>query len=336
MSGAADRRHNPPMHLTLLLAPALAALAIAGATPSLAFDLQGHRGARGLAPENTLPAFERALETGVTTLELDVGVTADGVVVVAHDPSLNPAITRDAAGQWLPGKGPLVRALTVAQLQAFDVGRIRPDSPYAKTFPTQEGRDGVRVPTLAEVFERVRQLRADHVRFNIETKLNPMRPDDTVTPEAMTRALLQVVADAGMERRVSIQSFDWRSLRLVRQLAPSIPTVHLTIQTAGSDNVRDGAWTAGLRIGDDGNVPRLVQAAGGRIWSPNKGALTEALVREAQALGLKVLPWTVNDPAEMERLVGWGVDGLITDYPDRLRAVLAARGMPLPPPVPIR
>lgn len=320
-----------------LLAPLMAALAIAGAAPCLAFDLQGHRGARGLAPENTMPAFERALEIGVTTLELDVGVTADGVVVVLHDPFLNPAITRDAAGQWLPGgQGPLVRSLTLAQVQAHDVGRIRPDTAYARTFQAQEGRDGVRVPTLAAVFERVKSLAADHVRFNIETKLNPLRPQETVTPEAMTRAVLRVVADAGMAQRVAIQSFDWRSLQLVRQLAPSIPTVHLTIQTASNDNVRDGAWTAGLRIGDHGSVPRLVQAAGGRIWSPNQGALTEALVREAHSLGLQVVPWTVNEPADMERLIAWGVDGLISDYPDRLRAVLAARGMPLPPPVPAR
>lgn len=320
-----------------LLAPLMAALAIAGAAPCLAFDLQGHRGARGLAPENTMPAFERALEIGVTTLELDVGVTADGVVVVLHDPFLNPAITRDAAGHWLPGgQGPLVRSLTLAQVQAHDVGRIRPDTAYARTFQAQEGRDGVRVPTLAAVFERVKSLAADHVRFNIETKLNPLRPQETVTPEAMTRAVLRVVADAGMAQRVAIQSFDWRSLQLVRQLAPSIPTVHLTIQTANNDNVRDGAWTAGLRIGDHGSVPRLVQAAGGRIWSPNQGALTEALVREAHSLGLQVVPWTVNEPADMERLIAWGVDGLISDYPDRLRAVLAARGMPLPPPVPAR
>ena len=320
-----------------LLAPLVAALAIAGATAAFGFDLQGHRGARGLAPENTLPAFERALAIGVTTLELDVGVTADGVVVVLHDPFLNPAITRDPAGQWLPGgKGPLVRSLTLAQLQAYDVGRIRPDTAYARTFPAQEGRDGVRVPTLAAVFERVKSLAADHVRFNIETKLNPLRPEDTVTPEAMTRALLQVVADAGMARRVAIQSFDWRSLQLVRQLAPSIPTVHLTIQTASNDNVRDGAWTAGMRIGEDGSVPRLVHAAGGRIWSPHHGALTRELVREAHSLGLQVLPWTVNEPADMERLIGWGVDGLITDYPDRLRAVLAARDMPLPPPLAVR
>jgi glycerophosphoryl diester phosphodiesterase len=129
---------------------------------------------------------------------------------------------------------------------------------------------------------------------------------------------------------VSIQSFDWRSLRRVQQLAPEIPTVYLTIQTLNNNNVNDPAWTAGLRLADHGSVPRLVKAAGGAVWAPNGGAVTEALVREAQALGLKVVPWTINEPRDMERLAGWGVDGIITDYPDRLRAVLQQRGLPLP------
>lgn len=309
----------------------LAALLSCGAW---SFDLQGHRGARGLAPENTLPAFERALSLGVTTLELDVGVTADGQVVVAHDPYVNPLITRDAGGQWLPGsRGPLIRSLTLAQLQAYDVGRIQPDTPYARTFASQEARDGTRVPTLAQVFALVK-ARAAPVRFNIETKLDPANPDNTVSPEAMTRAVLAAVREAGMQQRVSIQSFDWRSLQLVQQLEPSIPTVYLTIQTANNDNVRDGSWTAGWKLEDHGSAPRMVKAAGGTVWSPNGGALTQALVQEAHALGLKVIPWTVNNPADMDRFVGWGVDGVITDYPDRLRAVLQQRGMPLPPAAP--
>ena len=300
-----------------------------------AFDLQAHRGGRGLMPENTLPAFEHALAVGVDTLELDIGVTADGVVVIAHDPYLNPLITRDAAGQWLPaGRGPLVRSLTLAQLQAYQLGRIQPGTPYAATFNRQQPRDGTRMPTLAALFDRVKALGATEVRFNIETKIDPTRPDDTVSAEAMTRALLQVVRDAGMAPRVAIQSFDWRTLQLVQKLEPAIPTVYLTIQTANNDNLRDGAWTAGLRLADHASVPALVKAAGGAVWSPNGAAVTEALVKEAQALGLKVIPWTVNAPADLDRLTGWGVDGLITDYPDRLRAVLRKRKLPLPRPVP--
>jgi glycerophosphoryl diester phosphodiesterase len=309
-------------------------LALALALPAFAFDLQAHRGGRGLMPENTLPAFEHALALGVDTLELDIGVTADGVVVIAHDPYLNPLIVRDAGGQFLPaGKGPLIRSLSFAQLQAYELGRIQPGTPYATTFATQQGRDGLRFPTLASLFARAKALGANEVRFNIETKLDPGRPEDTVSAEAMTRALLQVVREAGMAQRVTIQSFDWRSLQLVQQLEPRMSTAYLTIQTANTDNVRDGTWTAGLRIADHGSVPRLVKAAGGAVWSPNGGAVTEALVKEAQALGLKVVPWTINAPADLDRFIGWGVDGLITDYPDRLREAMARRGMPLPKPV---
>lgn len=302
--------------------------------PAAAFDLQGHRGARGLSPENTLPAFERALAIGVSTLELDVGLTADGVVVVAHDPYLNPLITRDASGQWLPGsKGPLIRSLSFAQLQAYDVGRLQPGTAYATTFSKQQPVDGTRIPALAALFERTRLLGASGVHFNIETKLNPEQPDATANPELMTEALLKVVRDAGLLARISIQSFDWRTLQIVQRLEPSIPTVYLSIQTANSNNIVSGAWTAGFKIADHASLPAMVKAAGGAVWSPNGGALTQALVQQAQALGLKVLPWTINHPADMDRLIGWGVDGLITDYPDRLREVMRQRQLPLPAPV---
>ena len=204
---------------------------LAGA--ALAFDLEGHRGARGLAPENTLPAFARALDIGVTTLELDVALTADGVLVVSHDPFLNPVLARDADGQWLPGpRGPLIHALTLAQVQAYDVGRIRPDTPYARTFATQQAVDGTRLPTLAQVFALVQARGGTQVRFNIETKLYPDHPEDTAPVAAMTDALLQAIRTAGLRERVTIQSFDWRSLRRVQQLEPGIPTACLTVQSS--------------------------------------------------------------------------------------------------------
>ena len=300
-------------------------------TGSFAFDLQGHRGARGLAPENTLAAFATALKTGVNTLELDIGLTADDVVVVTHDPYLNPAITRDASGQWLAGsKGPLIRSLTLAQLQTHDVGRINPASAYVRQFGTQQAQDGQRIPTLAALFELVKAAGATAVRFNIETKINPLEPDATASPEVMTRALLKVVRDYGMTKRVTIQSFDWRSLKLVQQLEPGMPTACLSIQSANTDNLQGTSWTAGLRLADHASVPELVKAAACTIWSPNNGALTQALVKQAQALGLQVHPWTINEPTDMRRLLDWGVDGIITDYPDRLRAVLQQRGMALP------
>jgi glycerophosphoryl diester phosphodiesterase len=291
-------------------------------------DVQGHRGARGLLPENTLPAFARALELGVSTLELDCGVTIDGVVVIAHDPSLNPDIARDG-GRWLEGTGPAIGSLTYAELQRYDVGRLKPGSAYAERFPRQQAVDGTRIPRLADLFALVRRSGNAAVRFNIETKLSPLQPDETLAPEAFARALLDVIRSEGMERRVTIQSFDWRTLGIVQAQAPGIPTVYLTAQSTSPNNVPPdlsaSQWTAGFQLAAyGGSVPRMVKAAGGAVWSPYYRDLTQAAVREAQSLGLKVVVWTVNDAEDMRRLIGWGVDGIISDYPDVLRSIADA------------
>jgi glycerophosphoryl diester phosphodiesterase len=180
------------------------------------------------------------------------------------------------------------------------------------------------------------------VRFNIETKVFPHRPTVTVPPAAMAEAVADAIIRAGVADRAVIQSFDWRSLAWLRDNRPMIARSYLTSQSGGEDTVatRDGVpspWLAGLDAAAHGNsVPRLVVAAGGTIWSPNFRDLTEAIVGEARGLGLTLLPWTVNDAPTMERLIGWGVDGIITDRPDILRGVMAARGMALPPPAPVR
>jgi glycerophosphoryl diester phosphodiesterase len=298
------------------------------------FDLQGHRGARGLLPENTMPAYEQALRIGVTTLELDVGVSSDGVVVISHDRSLNPEITRDASGQWLPAPL-LVNSLTFKQLQSYDVGRINPASEYAKRFATQVPRDGTRMPSLAELFER---MKSTSVHFNIETKISPEKPAETVSPEVFVNKLLAVVQAHGMAQRVVVQSFDWRTLALVQQRAPGMRTAYLTAQQPWTDNIRpktaDAArWTHTIRYEEHSDVPSMVKAAGGAIWSPYFGDITPELVKKAQSLGLKVVPWTVNAEKDLKKVIEMQVDGLISDYPDRARALLLKAGHSLPAPV---
>jgi glycerophosphoryl diester phosphodiesterase len=295
-----------------------------------AFDLQGHRGARGLAPENTLAAFERALEIGVTTLELDIAITADGIPVISHEPALFEAITRDAQGRWLKARGPLIKSLTLAQVQAYDVGRSNPDSNYGKQFPAQVPRDGQRIPTLASLFKLVKDAGATDVQFDIETKVYPSKPDDTVSPEVFVNTLLAAIREAGMTRRVMVQSFDWRTLQLIQTLEPGLRTVYLTSQSRNYNTLADGSWTAGLLLSQHASVAHMVKASGGTTWAPNFNDVNADVVKGAQALGLNVVPWTVNNPPDMERLLDWGVDGIISDYPDRLRDVMRQRGMVLP------
>ena len=261
-------------------------------------DLQGHRGARGHAPENTLPGFERALAMGVTTLELDVGITRDAVVAIHHDRRLNPDIARGPDGRWIAAPGPLLKDLTFAQLQRYDVGRIRPGSEYAQRFPHQTPMDGARIPRLSDLFDLAKKTA---VRFNIETKLSADAPEETLAPEPFARALVAEIRKAGLEERASIQSFDWRTLKVVEREAPRISTVYLT-DSRNSD-------------------PEKVHAAGGRIWSPDFQALDAASAAAARRLGLRIIPWTVNEPSDIRRVLALGVDGLISDYPDRVKAL---------------
>jgi glycerophosphoryl diester phosphodiesterase len=262
-----------------------------------AFDLQGHRGARGHAPENTLAGFERALGMGVTTLELDVGVTRDGVVVIHHDRALNPDLARGPDGGWIGAPAPLIHSLSFDELRRYDVGRLRPGSEYARRFPHQRPVDGARIPRLSELLERTKKLA---VRFNIETKIAPDAPHETPAPEPFARALIGEIRSAGVQERASIQSFDWRTLKVVEREAPEIATVYLTDER-GSD-------------------PAKVHAAGARIWSPDFRALDAAKVAAARALGLRIVPWTVNEPGDIRRVLRLGVDGIISDYPDRVRS----------------
>ena len=320
----------------------MVATGLIAATAATAFDLQGHRGARGLAPENTLEAFRTALGIGVTTLELDLAVTKDGILVVSHDSVLNPDHTRGPDGKFLEAPGPAIRSLTLAELERYDVGRVKPGTSYAARFPEQRGMDGVRIPSLAAVFELVQQAKADHVRFNIETKLTPTSGDTASDPESFAQALATALRDAGLTGRATVQSFDWRTLVAMRRIAPEIERVCLTLDGGDGDTIQRGRpgaspWTAGLDVDDfGGSVPRLVAAAGCGVWSPFFRNLTPETVAEATSLGLKVIPWTVNEPPDMERVIELGVAGIITDYPDRLRAVMAKKEMPLPPPVPAR
>jgi glycerophosphoryl diester phosphodiesterase len=306
-----------------------------------AFDLEGHRGARGLAPENTLVAFAKALGLGVSTLEMDLAVTRDGVVIVSHDPALNADITRGPDGRWLEPPTPRILDLTHAELRRYDVGRLRPGALYAAQYPDQLPADGTRMPMLREVFDLAHRAGNGEVRFNIETKIDPGKPELTPTPAAFVKAVLDVVRGAKAARRTMLQSFDWRTLRLVQETAPEIETVCLTTDELGGRQLERGQpgaspWLGGLDADDyGGSAPRLAAAAMCRVWSPRFRDLTAEGLAEAHRLGLRVVPWTANEAADMKALIEMGVDGIITDRPDRLREVMRQQGLPLPKATPV-
>ncbi len=325
-----------PMHALRLGFVTLLFLMCAGAH---SLDLQGHRGARALSPENTLESFAQALAIGVTTLELDIAITKDGVLVISHDRALNPDITRGPDGRFLEGRGPLISTLTFDEIRRYDVGRIKPGTAYARLYADQQPVDGARIPRLADLFALVKKSGNGQVRFAIETKVSPLAPRDTLDVEVYTSAVIAAIREAGVASRSSILSFDWRTLQVVQRDAPEIPTVYLTVQQGGdtiaADKPQASPWTAGLRYSEHGSVPRMIKAAGGRIWSAHHLDLTAAKIKEAHGLGLQVLAWTVNEPAQMATLLDMGVDGIVSDRPDLVREEMKRRGMPLPVPTPV-
>jgi glycerophosphoryl diester phosphodiesterase len=305
-----------------------------------AFDIEAHRGGRALFPENTLVSFAGALSMGVNTLELDLGVTRDGVIVISHERGLNPDLARSADGNYVAAPGiPFVK-LTLDEVKQFDVGQIRPGSTYAAQFPDQHAVPGTNIPTLKELFQLVRRSGNNDVRLNIETKIDPNHPDESFPPERFVALLLDFLRDEKFEDRVMVQSFDWRTLQLVQQRAPNIPTVYLTLQVGREPTVfpdRASEWSAGFNPAEHGkSIPRTIKAAGGAIWSPYWRDVTPELISESHSLGLKVVVWTVNQPPDMARLIDMGVDGIISDRPDLLRQAASEKGIALPAAFPVK
>lgn len=296
------------------------------------FDLQSHRGGRGEWTEESLAAFANSLELGVTTLELDTHLTQDGKVIVWHDDTIQankcidtaPATAGDAE---YPYVGDRVAELSLAQVKTLNCG-------YAQLagYPEQDVIEDNRIAELKDVYQLARDYNAQKVRFNVETKVEDGKAGGQGMV-ALTRAVVAEVYKAGMAERTTLQSFDWSSLNLTKEIAPGLPLVALSSGDAWLEVGKPGASPnlGGLDIDDyDGSLAKAAAAQGYDVVSPTFRSVTPEMIAEAHQLGLPVIPWTVNTTADMARLMDLGVDGIITDYPTRLRALMDERGLKLP------
>lgn len=277
------------MRLVLLLA-ALAGSLMA-ASPIL---VHGHRGARAMRPENTIPAFEYAIEQGVDVLELDVAVTKDEVLVVSHDPRLNPAICTS------PGGSNVIHELTLAELRKWDCGTLRNPG-----FPKQQPVPGTRVPTLDEVLALSSRGRFG---FNIETKIFPKEPNLTPSPERFAELMLAALRKHKVESRTIVQSFDYRTLLAMKKLDPTIRLAALFDKTQE-------------------DFVSIAKRANAGIASPHYSLVTPDKVRAAHDAGLQVVPWTANSPEFWQKLADAQVDAIISDDPAALIAWLKSKGL---------
>lgn len=283
-----------------------AAAPVATAAPAKPKILvHGHRGCRAIMPENTLAAFNEALRVGVDVLETDMQVTKDDVIILAHDKELNPEHCLGPDGK-APAAGIAFRSLTLEQVKQYDCGTLK-----HPLFPTQNTRPGEKIPTLKELFELVKTSTypaAATVQFNIETKIEPGKPQLSPAPDKFSALVYDMVKQYGYEDRVILQSFDKRTLVAMKKLEPRIRLAMLT-----SDN----------------NLPfvAVAQAIGAQIISPNGYWITPADIKELHAAGVQVVPWTINEPAAWDLLIAFGTDAIITDNPGALIEHLKAKGL---------
>ncbi len=275
-------------------------------------EIQGHRGARGLWPENTAEGFRRTVALGVDSIETDVAVTADGVAVLSHDPALHPDMARLEDG-WIAGPGPAIGSMTLAQLRRYDVGRLRPGSALAARFPRLVGIDGLGTPTLAEGLAA-----SAPVVLDVEIKTFPDGKHVTASPETMVDLVVAGAVAAGALARLVVRSFDWRGLSHLRLHYPAVSCAVLT-----SPETSNATWWDGVQPGESVAATAARFAGTGATWAPEWKSIEAADVARAHALGLRVVPWTVNDPEAMRRLLAWGCDGLCTDEPDVALAIRA-------------
>ncbi|VXC50618.1 Glycerophosphoryl diester phosphodiesterase [Arthrobacter sp. 9AX] len=296
------------------------------------FDLQSHRGGRGEWTEESLAAFSNSLALGVTTLELDTHLTEDGKVVVWHDDTIQANKCADTApatagDPQFPYVGARVADLTLAQVKTLNCGFTQ-----LPGYPEQDVIEGNRIAELRDVYQLVRDAGAAKVRFNVETKVNDSEIGGAGM-ESLTRAVVAEIEASGMADRTTLQSFDWSSLNLTKEIAPGLTLVALSSGDAwmGVDKPGKSPNLGGIDIDDyEGSLAKAAAAQGYDVVSPTFASVTPAMIAEAHELGLPVIPWTVNTTADMERLMDLGVDGIITDYPTRLRTLMEERGLKLP------
>ncbi|KAJ7139753.1 PLC-like phosphodiesterase [Mycena epipterygia] len=339
------------------------------ARPS-AFDVQGHRGGRGNAVENTLPSFAWGLIDGATTLELDNGITKDGVVVVWHDEEILPTKCRDTApavnfsspreikfimtrNQFLadpafPYVGKYIANLTLPQLKTLDCGSQRQDNfPFQLTYPA------TRISTLREVFDFVECADPEHLmRWNIESKIDAAFPDRTAGVDVFVQKQHAVFAASPYRHSITYQSFDWRSLIAMKvKLDPeTITSALVEYDTTVMSGDSPSPWLAGLNLQNFSgsslgvkiaNAAHFINAS---ILSPSayeltpggRSLATREMVDRSHELGMLVKPWTVNRLDIADDLLRWGVEGIITDYPNVLRRWVQQQGLQVAPKYPKR
>ena len=316
------------------------------------YGFEFHRGGRDARPENTLYAFQYALENGAASIECDIQMTADGHIVMSHNPALNPDLATDSEGRRIRRHDLYIHKMTLEELQSYNVGHMDPLTEYYELHGHTQVQTDAFIPTLRQVFELMRDGGNEVTVLSVEAKTYPdpaqglmyyNSPDISI----LLGKFLELVDEFGLRSRVNLRAFDWRVLVRMKELDPEIETIALYSEqpswgtpdatTLWLDRDEPSPWLAGLNIHDfDGDPVRAAHSLGIDSVSPFFKEITKELTDEAHGFGMKVVPWTVNSVGDMEALYEMGVDGMTTDKPWLMRRFLEEKGERLHPQMEIR
>ena len=280
--------------------------------------IYGHRGARGVLPENTLESFKYLFENNIRAYETDILISKDNIPVITHDFKLDPSYTKDVNGNWIEDENIKIIDLTYEEILKYDVGTLNKLSRYGRKFINQKSLDNQKIPKLSDLLKLSSDNDFDDLLINLEIKSTPIEEGLTPSPEEMVKIVIDEVSRSNLSDKIIYSSFDWRVLREIKERDPKIPRAHLTSGAKGK--IYDKSpWLDFTPLHSEVELPKLIKALGGSAWHPNYKDVNKEIIEISRNEGLPVNVWTVNKEQDMLRMIDYGVDGIMTDYPLKLK-----------------
>lgn len=288
--------------------------------------IYGHRGARGVLPENTLESFKYLFENNIRAYETDILISKDNIPVITHDFKLDPSYTKDVNGNWIEDENIKIIDLTYEEILKYDVGTLNKLSRYGRKFINQKSLDNQKIPKLSDLLKLSSDNEFDDLLINLEIKSTPIEEGLTPSPEEMVKIVIDEVSRSNLSDKIIYSSFDWRVLREIKERDPKIPRAHLTSGAKGK--IYDKSpWLDFTPLHSEVELPKLIKALGGSAWHPNYKDVNKEVIEISRNEGLPVNVWTVNKEQDMLRMIDYGVDGIMTDYPLKLKELCDKENM---------
>lgn len=294
--------------------------------------IYGHRGARGDLPENTLESFKYLFDNAINAYETDILISKDLIPVITHDFRLDPSLTKDKEGNWIKNENIKIFDLTYDEISKFDVGSLNKLTRYGRRFVNQRSLENQKIPKLSELLELSSKNVLQNLLINLEIKSTPDEKNLTPNPKDLAQIVLNEINNSNLKDKIIISSFDWRILREVKKQSPKIPRAYLTFQQEKGMKIKKtiyskSPWIDHIPLTIVYDLPKIIKELGGSAWHPYYKDINKKAVKDAHDYNLPVNVWTVNDEDDMLKMIEYGVDGIMTDYPLRLKNLCEKRSI---------